>query len=346
MPDRQQTEPKHSWRSPVARLLGGWRGWVLLVMLMLVVLVALAIAGRETPRWAVLAILVLLAIALVGLVIALVVAVRHHRAWPAFWREYVRANADLIGNEVRTLRVDHPVDHPAVGAIEQHLEVARMATERPGDDDVPLFRRFLDWWTGASIEAAFLNLHAAEVLLVELLSEEQIRARIPDVLAHVQKLEVGDHHRLAVERLRLDDSKLPEAVRRVAYANALRWHYETADLQHARVRSFRNVIIAVTVLLTVLTVIVGIVGAGDPEAIPSASTRRRPRPSRPRPRCRRRQLLTTTRSRTRQRPRPSRRRRRQLPTTRMSRSRQRPRWVCRRVPRGSQRAPDPGTWPW
>jgi len=191
MRDPQQKQPNRSWWSRAAGALGDRAGWWLLVVLMLV---ALAIAVLEDAGWAVVAILVLLAIALAG-------AVRSRWAPPAFWREYVQANANLIEHEVDTLRVDR--DHPAARAIRQHLQAARRAAERPGDE-VPLFRPFLDWWTGASVEAAFLNLHAAEVLLVDLLPEEQIGARIPDLLAYIKTLETRDQHRLAVERLHLD----------------------------------------------------------------------------------------------------------------------------------------------
>jgi hypothetical protein len=50
--------------------------------------------------------------------------------------------------------------------------------------------RLANWptkvWTGAPIKAAFVHLHAAVVGLVDLYTEEDIKARSPGVLARMQ----------------------------------------------------------------------------------------------------------------------------------------------------------------
>src|SRR4029453_880759 len=63
--------------------------------------------------------------------------------------------------------------------------------------------QLIDVWTGASIEAAFRNLHAAEVAMVPLLSEEELRARIPEVFPRPSKCSSKDpRKRAAVKHLR------------------------------------------------------------------------------------------------------------------------------------------------
>src|SRR5262249_51907985 len=57
-------------------------------------------------------------------------------------------------------------------------------------------------------------------------------------------------------------------MRRAALREAMQVSYDAADEQYARVRSFRNILITGTVLLTLLVVAVCLVGARYPTAIP------------------------------------------------------------------------------
>jgi hypothetical protein len=140
--------------------------------------------------------------------------------------------------------------------------------------DGPAHRR-LDWRFD---EAAFRNLHAAEVAMVPLLSEEELRARIPEVLARLTKCSSKDpRKRAAVKHLReaaernLRD-RVPVERLRAEYANALRYGYEVKDTEHIRVREFRNILLGVTAALWAVVAALCLVGASFPDATPLCFT--------------------------------------------------------------------------
>ena len=126
--------------------------------------------------------------------------------------------------------------------------------------------RLVDAWSGAAIRRAFLNLHAAEVAMVALLSEEQIGSRIPEALVRLEKLHRSDQRRREAELILRHDRQVPK--RRAAYAEALRLGYEIKDARHAQVRSFRNIVYATTIALSAVVLILCVVGAAFPDAIP------------------------------------------------------------------------------
>jgi len=190
----------------------------------------------------------------------------------------------------------------------KHLQRARVAAGEAGEaacEDQQSLRRSRSYalLVGARCDGAFLNLHAAQVLLANLYSEEDIKASIPAVLDRLQKcLPETDHRRLQAEAL---DSEVSTgdrlasqprwngrnnarrsirvarnhranhgwsadtlARRRAALRNAMQVGYEAQDELYAQVRSFRNILYTGTVLLTLLVIAVCIVGAKRPGAIP------------------------------------------------------------------------------
>ena len=177
-------------------------------------------------------------------------------------------------------------------AVEKHLNAAHQAAgETP--DGGPRRRRPLDrlvnTWTGAQVEAAYLNLHAAEVVLANLYTEEEVQARVPDMLARLRacvpptdqrridaEAEFGGHDGTGRDGLggQLGDGAggPPGAGalvrRRTKLRDAMQVGYDASDQLHARVRSFRNVLIATALLVTALVIAVGVVGALWPRAIP------------------------------------------------------------------------------
>ncbi len=89
----------------------------------------------------------------------------------------------------------------------KHLQRARVAAGEAGEaacEDQQSLRRSRSYalLVGARCDGAFLNLHAAQVLLANLYSEEDIKASIPAVLDRLQKcLPETDHRRLQAEAL-------------------------------------------------------------------------------------------------------------------------------------------------
>jgi hypothetical protein len=164
-------------------------------------------------------------------------------------------------------------------------------------------------WTGAPIKGAFVHLHAAVVGLVDLYTEEDIKARSPGVLARMQTcLTPTDRRRQEAEaqfgtgasnastgstspprrggRNRMqkirgggmsrgedgNGAAAELSPRRAAFREAMKVSYEAADEQHARVRSLRNVLMIAAALLAALVALVCLVGWRVPDAIPLCFT--------------------------------------------------------------------------
>ena len=119
------------------------------------------------------------------------------RPWGAPWRAHVLASADALQYQLDALLAGATPTQPELTcsiaqAVRHHLEVAPKAAWPEDDKRLPVAEQFLDWWTGAPIEAAYVNLHEAEIALAQLLPDDQIQARIPEALARLQTMEVTD----------------------------------------------------------------------------------------------------------------------------------------------------------
>jgi hypothetical protein len=229
------------------------------------------------------------------------------------WQEYVVSKAYYLDNE-RNRLCDQACQNTAAtsyvkAATTRHLAAARRAAgvEEDGQTPIRFARRDLlvNAWTGASVEGAFVNLHAAEVVLANLYDEQDIDSRIPDVLARMRTcMAADDERRIKAEMLfgEQANGRLPSttarlwrrngrsnghppaqgrfahrgdngghhglARRRAGLRDAMRVSYDAADELHTRVRSFRNVLIVSAVVLSMLVLAVCAVGILWPKAIP------------------------------------------------------------------------------
>jgi hypothetical protein len=175
------------------------------------------------PTW-------LYAVALLAILFAALAAVgyvlakRHTET--AFWREQIRSQADALQQELEILQKAPPqclseaqVDAIAE-AVKKQLKTAKEAAVPDEASRRSSLTRLVEAWSGASIRAAFSNLHAAEVAIVRLLSEEQIEAQIPEALARLEALPKSDQRRQVAE-VQLREGK-PGPKRRAAFATAVR----------------------------------------------------------------------------------------------------------------------------
>jgi hypothetical protein len=223
------------------------------------------------------------------------------------WQEYVISKAYFLDNE-RNRLCDRKCESTQTtnyvkAATSRHLKAARRAAgvDEDGEADLRLARRLrmVNAWTGAAVEGAFVNLHAAEVVLANLYSEEDLNSRIPDVLARMRScMPADDERRIKAEALFGTPTNGAAAARRRRNGNgngrpgapviagqngggpntladrraglrdAMRVSYDAADELHTRVRSFRNVLIVSAVVLSVLVLSVCAVGIIWPKAIP------------------------------------------------------------------------------
>jgi len=259
--------------------------WVValaVVVLLLVAAVSTAIAepdfGRTIWRfvrdyrwWLALAVAVAIAVFLLRWLLGTFLG--HQRCSP--WRAHVRASADALKHQLNALPAERTrarrERRDAVGqAVQDHLRAAcRFAAwdEEDNSNGGPsVGRQFNEWWTGASCEGAYVNLHEAEIALAQLLPDDEIQAGIPAALARLETMDVSDPRRRAAEtQLALSS---PRAPRRAAFQSAVRTGLELIDQQHARLRGFRNIVLTTTVGLMLLVVAMCVVGAWKPDAIP------------------------------------------------------------------------------
>jgi len=193
------------------------------------------------------------------------------RPWGAPWRVYALAAADALKHQLDALPAGRtPAERDLRRSVEQavhdHLRVACKAAWPQDGKRLPLGQQFIDWWTGAPCETAYVNLHEAEIALAQLLPDDQIQARIPEALARLKTMDVTDPRRRAAEAQLAPTT--PESQRRATFQNAVRIGLELKDQQHARLRGFRNIVLTTTMGLTVLVVALCLVGAWKPDALP------------------------------------------------------------------------------
>jgi hypothetical protein len=215
--------------------------------------------------WLVLAVVVAVAILVLLLVNKLL-----RRPWGAPWRVNILAAADALHYELDALPTPAtPAEQElrqSVGkAVEHYVDKARHAAWPKDDKRLSVGEQFLDWWTGAPCEAAYVNVHEAEIALAQLLPDDQIKARIPEALARLQTMEVTDPRRRGAETQLTSD--LSGSQLRAAFQSATRMGMELQDLQHDRLRAFRNIVLATTAALSLLVVAVCLIGAWRPDAL-------------------------------------------------------------------------------
>jgi hypothetical protein len=256
-----------------------WAIWVIAITVVVLLVAAVWTATAWPARWEtiwsflydyrwwwVLAAAVAVAVLVLWLLVKLL-----QRPWGAPWRAHVLATADALEYQLGALPARAPPAEPErrhaiEEAVRHHLDAARHAAWPRNDKRLPVAEQFLDWWTGAPLEAAYVNLHEAEIALAQLLPDDQIQARIPEALARLQTMELADPRRRAAETQLTSD--LSAGQRRAAFQSAVRIGLELKDQQHDRLRGFRNVVLTTTMGLIVLVVALCLVGAWKPDAVP------------------------------------------------------------------------------
>ena len=177
------------------------------------------------------------------------------------------ADAASAGSDARMAAVCARV-HLLLDEAELHADGVRK----------PRLRWLQDWRNGGSIERAWRNLHAAEILLAEIVDLDQLASQLPAVRSMAQRvLACKDARRLAIEQRLTDKRWEAESAKadgsgerrlRREYIAALTWVNDACDKNFTRVRSFRNIVLATSVGLVVVAVALGIIGAVSPQSLP------------------------------------------------------------------------------
>lgn len=199
------------------------------------------------------------------------------------WGEGTLTRAKELESLLAWLRPNGPTgdqDHLSK-AIAHHLEAARQAARHKKQRHWPV--------SGSLVERAISNLDAAEADLLQVAPAEYVLGQISSSLNHVQRhLDRQDPRRQEFERIarklgvadpdhprleKVDEPTLAEKLatiteERSKIVSAVRAASSAALREQLRVRSFRNVLIATTAVMTLLAIGVAVMGLLNPARIP------------------------------------------------------------------------------
>jgi hypothetical protein len=185
----------------------------------------------------------------------------------AAWREGTLTRAKELESLCAWVLRNHPLENSEelAKAIPFHLEAAREAA-MPKRWSRPV-------GNGPLIERAMSNLDAAEAQLLNLAPPDYVVGQIPGLLNHVQRhLVPSDPRRREFERiakeLGLESSERLLKEERGRIVTAVRGASSAALREQLRVRSFRNVLVATIVAMTLLAVGVALMGYASPATVP------------------------------------------------------------------------------
>lgn len=182
----------------------------------------------------------------------------------AAWRESALTRVNELDALARWLvaQPDHRGDPHLSDALFRHLSLARdAARQRPGVLSI----------TGSLYEKAASNTDAAESNLLQIAPSWYVRGQMPSLLRHVERhLPASDRrlkqlHRIALSGRDGDDLTPVERGQLVA---AYRAASSEETREHARVRSFRNVLAVTSLVLIALAISLAVAGFVSPKSIP------------------------------------------------------------------------------
>ncbi|MFC5176553.1 hypothetical protein [Nocardioides taihuensis] len=166
----------------------------------------------------------------------------------------------------RRLAAEDAVDR----RVQELLARARAAARR----EHPEPWRIVNWWGGRHIEAAYQNLHGAEALIARLYDWNEIRAEVPEAVARIESGLLRDDPRrdAALQLADADPEKSSLEGARAALTKVIEIGHSVADRDHTQLRSFRNVIIVSSLVITVLLVVTAAYVWVNPSTIPLCFT--------------------------------------------------------------------------
>jgi hypothetical protein len=205
------------------------------------------------------------------------------------WCEGTLTRAKELESLCAWVLVNHPrEDHDVlVNAIGRHLEAARQSAEAINLEPKKRFRILRNG--GPLIERAMSNLDAAEAQLLNFAPSDYVLGQMPSLLRHVQcHLIPSDPRRQELERIaqRLgvkdadhpllqnhEEQELSEKKKKVEeergkIVTSVRAASSAALREQVRVRSFRNVLVGTTIVMTLLAIGVAVTGFISPTMIP------------------------------------------------------------------------------
>ena len=186
---------------------------------------------------------------------------------PGQWAVRAVIKASLLEQRLQIARLgcEDGSCEATAGAVASLIQAARDACQVS-----QWRRRLLDHWLGTSQEQAYQSLHAAEILLVDLASPDEVDVTASKMHAQAMTaLRSGDPRRRAAEELA---GLPPGPVKRLRLKDALAASHGAADQAHVRLRNFRNVLCVTTLLIVVLMSLFVFLVSRNPSMVPFCFT--------------------------------------------------------------------------
>ena len=170
---------------------------------------------------------------------------------PSAWRAHLRVRLTVLDSDVGALS-----DAVAGGRYKTlatgFLAIARAAVDRSGTLSAG--------WTGADVEQSWVSTHAAEVAIVRGSTLERVTAVFPSLVADCAAILPKDARVVSLKKV-VDTAHAVDETHHALLGDTLESAFATSDAQHVQVRSFRNILLGTTILLSCFVVLVGVVSA-------------------------------------------------------------------------------------
>ena len=182
----------------------------------------------------------------------------------AYWQHIVLTKVALLRGELRRVRVASGEDdwQAQAGLL---LDEAEQAARNPGS-------RIRLWLSGSAVNRAFVNLHAAYVLVATHATADRIEVLLLWAMSRVRTTMPATAERREDLERRYAEALKPDAtdtlmLKRLLLEKALEWSYAVTDAQFARLRSFRNILSGVSITVLCFAVGLALMGLIWPETL-------------------------------------------------------------------------------
>lgn len=163
---------------------------------------------------------------------------------------------------IRLRQLDVDVARLADGDVKE-LARAYLTDARAGLAQRPGWRVA---WSGSDIERAWENTHAAEVAILRATDGADAAVRLPTLIEDCKAV-IPNDARIPKLVEACSGGRALTPAEQVLLAETVESAHQTSDAQHVRVRSFRNILLATTIVLFFLAVAMALIGAAAPKAV-------------------------------------------------------------------------------
>lgn len=196
------------------------------------------------------------------------------RHYGRVWTEEARANANALRARLRAIRArgcpaGSKTEFEAVcDGIEELISHAVAAIEGRS----PEHRRFVSWWNGTCVEAAFKHLHKAEAEMARLYNPNEVCAEVPEAVARAEWALSRDDPRRAAALYLLQWMHAQENYNRAQLSKIIQLGHEAADRQRTKLRTFRNIVLLGGLVGMLIGATLIFVVSMNPSAVPFCFT--------------------------------------------------------------------------